>query len=135
MLDRMLGAIGLSRAEDALISNILFWRPPGNRSPNDSEIAACLPFVERLIALDQPDYLLLVGGPAAKTMLAKSEGVLRLRGKWFHYQNEWMASPAPALVMLHPAYLLRQPAQKRLAWRDLLALKHALEAGNDPAAA
>ncbi|MDX1576653.1 MAG: uracil-DNA glycosylase, partial [Kiloniellales bacterium] len=134
MLDRMLAAIGIDRQSNALISNILFWRPPGNRSPNDAEIGACLPFVEKLIELSAARYLLLVGGPSAKTLLAKSEGVLKLRGRWFHYQNEFLPQPLPALVTLHPAYLLRQPAQKRLAWRDLLALKRAIEAGADPAA-
>jgi DNA polymerase len=134
MLDRMLAAIGLSREADALISNVIFWRPPGNRTPNDSEIAACLPFVERLIALADPDYLMIVGGAAAKTLLGSKEGVLKLRGRWFHYQNAEMTRPLPTLVTLHPAYLLRQPAAKRLSWRDLIALKLAMEAGDDPAA-
>jgi DNA polymerase len=134
MLDRMLEATGHSREADTLISNVIFWRPPGNRTPNDSEIAACLPFVERLIALADPDYLLIVGGAAAKTLLGTKEGVLKLRGHWFHYQNAEMTAPVPALVTLHPAYLLRQPAAKRLAWRDLIALKLAMQAGDDPAA-
>jgi DNA polymerase len=128
----MLSWIGFSRAESVYISNILFWRPPGNRTPTPAEVAACLPFVERHIALKQPDYLILSGGSSAKTLLSRTEGVLKLRGQWFSYQNPEMPSPVPALVTLHPAYLLRQPAQKRQAWRDLLSFKTAFEAGRDP---
>jgi len=111
---------------------VLFWRPPGNRTPTGTEIAACLPFVERHIELVDPEILLLVGGISAKTLLGRSEGILKLRGHWAHYQHASMARPIPALASLHPAYLLRQPAQKRLAWRDFLALKEALESGRDP---
>ena len=132
LLDRMLSWIGFSRAENVYISNILFWRPPGNRTPTAAEVAACLPFVERHIALKQPDYLILSGGSSAKTLLGKTEGVLKLRGHWFSYQNPEMATPVPALVTLHPTYLLRQPAAKRQAWCDLLSFKTAFEAGDDP---
>jgi DNA polymerase len=132
LLDRMLSWIGFSRADNVYISNILFWRPPGNRTPTAAEVAACLPFVERHIALKQPDYLILSGGSSAKTLLGKTEGVLKLRGRWFSYQNPEMPTPVPALVTLHPAYLLRQPAAKRQAWRDLLSFKTAFEAGEDP---
>ena len=132
LLDRMLSWIGFSRAENVYISNVLFWRPPGNRTPTAAEVAACLPFVERHIALKQPDYLILSGGSSAKTLLGKTEGVLKLRGRWFSYQNPEMATPIPALVTLHPAYLLRQPAAKRQAWRDLLSFKTAFDAGADP---
>lgn len=132
LLDRMLSWIGFSRAENVYISNVLFWRPPGNRTPTPAEVASCLPFVERHIALKAPDYLILSGGSAAKTLLGKTEGVLKLRGRWFAYQNPEMAAPVPALVTLHPAYLLRQPAAKRLAWRDLLSFKTAFDAGRDP---
>jgi DNA polymerase len=134
LLDRMLAAIGLSRDDSAYISNILFWRPPGNRAPTQAEKAACLPFVERHIALKAPDYLVLLGGPSAKTLLGRSEGVLKLRGRWFPYSSPDLAAPIPALVTLHPAFLLRQPKQKRQAWRDLLALKAAMDAGSDPTA-
>jgi len=134
LLDRMLTAIGLSRDDSAYIANILFWRPPGNRAPTQAEKAACLPFVERHIALKAPDYLVLLGGPSAKTLLGRSEGVLKLRGRWFPYSSPELAAPIPALVTLHPAFLLRQPKQKRQAWRDLLALKVALETGTDPTA-
>ena len=131
LLDRMLACIGLDRT-GAYISNVLFWRPPGNRTPTGNEIAACLPFVERHIELVDPEYLLLLGGSSAKTLLGRSEGILRLRGKWAHYQHPGLARPIPALASLHPAYLLRQPAQKRLAWRDLMALQAAMRSGRDP---
>jgi DNA polymerase len=131
LLDRMLACIGLDRTS-AYITNVLFWRPPGNRTPTGTELASCLPFVERHIELVDPEYLLLAGGISAKTLLGRSEGILKLRGRWAHYQHAGMARPIPALASLHPAYLLRQPAQKRLAWRDFLALHEALESGKDP---
>ncbi len=131
LLDRMLACIGLDRTT-AYITNLLFWRPPGNRSPTPSEIAACLPFVERHIELVDPNYLLFVGGISAKTLLGRREGILKLRGHWAHYQHVGLTRPIPAMASLHPAYLLRQPAQKRLAWRDLLALKAAIRSGKDP---
>jgi DNA polymerase len=131
LLDRMLAAIGLDRSS-VYITNLLSWRPPGNRTPTSTEIAACLPFVERHIELVDPAYLLLLGGSAAKTLLGRSQGILKLRGHWAHYQHAGMVRPIPALASLHPAYLLRQPGQKRLAWRDFLALREALDAGHDP---
>ena len=134
LLDAMLGAIGLDR-DGVYITNMLFWRPPGNRTPTAAEIATCLPFTERHISLVAPDYLILVGGSSAKSLLGRSEGVLKLRGRWFHYQTPDMPRPIPALATLHPAYLLRQPAQKRLAWRDFLSFRAAFESGSDPAAA
>ncbi|MFQ6017344.1 MAG: uracil-DNA glycosylase [Kiloniellaceae bacterium] len=131
LLDRMLACIGLDRTS-VYISNVLFWRLPGNRTPTGTEIAACLPFVERHIELIDPDYLLLLGGIAAKTLLGRSEGILKLRGQWAHYRHAGMARPVPALASLHPAYLLRQPAQKRLAWRDFLSLHEAVRSGKAP---
>ena len=131
LLDRMLAAIGLDRTS-AYITNLLFWRPPGNRTPTGTEISACLPFVERHIELADPQYLLLAGGISAKTLLGRNQGILKLRGHWAHYQHAGMARPIPALASLHPAYLLRQPGQKRLAWRDFLLLREALDSGRDP---
>ncbi len=131
LLDRMLAAIGLDR-QSAYITNMLFWRPPGNRNPTPAEIAACLPFVERHIELVDPDVLVLVGGTAAKTMLGQSEGIMKLRGRWFNFETGHMASPIPALAIFHPAYLLRSPAQKRSAWRDMLMIKQKLaDSGGD----
>jgi DNA polymerase len=125
LLDRMLAAIGLTR-ESAYITNILFWRPPGNRQPTSGEIAACLPFVERHIELVSPEILVLLGGVAAKALLARNEGIMRLRGRWFDYSTPGLAHPVPALATFHPAYLLRSPGQKRASWHDLLAIKDRL---------
>ena len=133
LLDRMLACIGLDRSA-VYITNVLFWRPPGNRTPTAAEIASCLPFTERHIELAAPDYLVLVGGMSAKNLLARSEGILKLRGHWRPYQHSGLPRPIPALPTLHPAYLLRQPQQKRLAWRDLLSLHRALTTGHDPLA-
>jgi DNA polymerase len=131
LLDDMLAAIGLDR-DQAYISNLLFWRPPGNRTPTQSELSVCLPFVERHIELADPAYLLLLGGSAVKSLLGRSEGILKLRGRWVHYQHPGLPRPVPTLPSLHPAYLLRQAAQKRLAWRDFLSLSQALQSGRDP---
>jgi len=128
LLDRMLACIGLDRT-NAYITNVLFWRPPGNRTPTPAEVAACLPFVERHIALVQPTHLLLLGGLSAKTLLGTSEGILRLRGRWGQIQPTGLDRPVPALATLHPAFLLRQPSAKRQAWRDLLAFRTALDRG------
>ncbi len=126
LLDRMLAAIGLDRSR-VYITNLLYWRPPGNRNPTPGEIAACLPFLERQIEILQPELLLLVGGMSAKTLLHRSEGILKLRGRWADYHHPRLGHPIPALPTLHPAYLLRQPAQKREAWRDLLSFAEAME--------
>jgi DNA polymerase len=124
LLDKMLKAIGLDRSS-AYIANVIPWRPPGNRTPTPQETEICRPFIERQIALVDPDFLVLLGGASAKQLLQTSEGILKLRGQWRVYQTG--QRDIRAMATLHPAYLLRQPLQKRLAWRDLLALKRALE--------
>jgi DNA polymerase len=121
LLDQMLAQIGLSRQSNVLISNTIYWRPPGNRDPTQGEIVACLPFVERLIELTQPKLLLLTGKAAAHTVLKREDGMMKLRGRRLLHNREGLAAPVNAMVMLHPAYLLRQPQQKRLAWADLLS--------------
>ena len=126
LLDRMLAAIGLDR-ETVLITNIVFWRPPGNRNPSADEIAACLPFARRQIELVRPQVLVAVGGIAAKALFETSEGITRLRGKWRDYTSPGLESPIAAMATFHPAYLLRQPLQKREAWQDLLAIKAKLD--------
>lgn len=121
LLDRMLASISLDRTQ-VYIANVIYWRPPGNRTPTPMETEICRPFIERQIALVDPDILVFLGGVSAKSFLPGPDGILRLRGKW----AEWTipgGRTIPALPMLHPAYLLRQPAQKKLAWRDLLSLK------------
>jgi len=126
LLDRMLAAIGLDR-DHVYIANVVPWRPPGNRTPTPQEVAVCLPFIRRQIALADPDFLICLGGPAAQTLLGIREGILKARGRWREYDTG--ARTIPAMASLHPAYLLRQPLQKRLAWRDLRALRRALEGG------
>src|SRR5947209_16006360 len=126
LLDRMLAAIGLDRTS-AYIANIIPWRPPGNRTPTPQESQICLPFIRRQIELADPDFLVCLGGPSAQALLGAREGILRTRGRWFAYQTG--SREIRAIATLHPAYLLRQPLQKRLAWRDFLTIKRALEAG------
>src|SRR5262249_22595838 len=121
LLDRMLACIGLDR-RSAYITHVIFWRPPGIRPPTAAEIAACLPFVERHIELVLPEVLVLLGAASAQTLLARTDGITRLRGRWFQFESAGMARPVPAIPVYHPAYLLRQPAQKRAAWRDWLAI-------------
>jgi uracil-DNA glycosylase family 4 len=132
LFDRMMLAAGVRR-EDIYISNILFWRPPGNRTPTDAEIASCLPFVERHIALVKPKILVLLGGTAAKTILRTKEGITRIRGRWTNYAGSPenpLETPIPCLPIYHPAYLLRQSSAKRQAWGDILALTTHLSANN-----
>jgi uracil-DNA glycosylase family 4 len=123
LLDRMMAAIGLTRA-NAYIANIVPWRPPGNRTPTPQESAICLPFTLRQIELVDPDVLVCLGGPSAQTLLGIRDGILKTRGRWFPFQTG--SREIRATATLHPAYLLRQPLQKRLAWRDFLAIKKAL---------
>jgi DNA polymerase len=125
LLDRMLAAIGLAE-EHVYITNTIYWRPPGNRTPTPQEIEACAPFLARQIELLSPQVLMLLGGAAAKSILGTSEGIMRLRGKWLTYQCAGRS--VATLATLHPAYLLRNPEAKRYAWRDLLMVKEALEA-------
>lgn len=131
LLDVMLGYVNLSRDENVYITNILPWRPPGNRQPTDAEIAACLPFLARHIALVAPRILVFLGGTAAKTLLGRREGITRLRGQWYEYSSPTLESaglePIPVMATLHPAYLLRQPAQKRASWKDLLSVRQRLD--------
>jgi uracil-DNA glycosylase family 4 len=126
LLDRMLAAIGLDRSA-VQITNVIYWRPPGNRKPTTAEIAACLPFVLRHIALANPRVLILCGGTAASALLPVSDGITRLRGRWFELAVPGLDKPVPTLPMFHPAFLLRTPERKREAWRDLLALKARLD--------
>ena len=125
LLDRMLASIGLDR-DRAYITNVIYWRPPGNRKPEPSEIELCLPFTERHVELVDPAVLVFLGGAAAAALLGKSEGVTKLRGRWFDYSAPGLARPIPAMPTYHPAYLLRTPIHKREAWKDLLAIQKQL---------
>jgi len=123
LLDRMLAAIGLDRTK-VYIANVVPWRPPGNRTPTPQETATCLPFIRRQIELVGPDLLVCLGGSAAQTLLGLKDGITRTRGRWYDYAMDGRV--IKALPTLHPAYLLRQPAQKRAAWRDLRMLAKAV---------
>jgi uracil-DNA glycosylase family 4 len=125
LLDLMMEAIGLDRTS-AYIANVVPWRPPGNRTPTPQETAICLPFIRRQIELANPDILVSLGGPSAQTLLSIKEGITRTRGRWFPYDTG--TREIRALATFHPAFLLRSPLQKRLAWRDFLAIKKALAA-------
>jgi DNA polymerase len=126
LLDRMLAAIGLDR-QSAYIANVIPWRPPGNRTPTPQETEICRPFIERQIELANPKILVTLGGPSAKTLLHATEGVMRLRGNWRAHVTAAGLS-IPAMPTLHPAYLLRNPAHKKFAWRDFLEIKAKLRA-------
>ncbi len=123
LLDLMLKAIGLSRSE-VYIANVVPWRPPGNRTPTPQETAICRPFIQRQIELSAPEFLICLGGAAAKELMQTNEGILRLRGQWRSFPLG--DGTIRAMATLHPAYLLRQPLQKRLAWRDFMAIRDAL---------
>ena len=123
----MLVAMGLKRGENAYIANIVPWRPPGNRTPTPQEVAICLPFIRRQIELCDPDILVCLGKPAAQALIGSSDGIRKLRGRFVAYHTASRA--IRAVATFHPAYLLRQPLEKRLAWRDFLAIKRALGGG------
>lgn len=130
LLDMMLDTIGLSRDEESreksvCISNVVFWRPPGNRKPTDIEAQLCLPFVEKLIEITAPDIIVCLGATPMHRLVGGTQGILRARGKWQNY--ELAGRSISLLPTLHPAYLLRAPAQKKHSWHDLLMLKEKLE--------
>jgi DNA polymerase len=125
LLDLMLKAIGLDRTS-AYIANVIPWRPPGNRTPTPQETQICLPFIRRHIELADPDVLVCLGNPSSQTLLGLTDGIMKSRGRWLAYATG--TREIRAIATLHPAYLLRQPLQKRLAWRDFLAVKKALNA-------
>jgi DNA polymerase len=122
LLDRMLSFIGLDRGS-VYITNVLPWRPPGNRKPTQAEVTACLPFTKRHIELAKPKILVLTGGAAASTLLESAQTISRIRGRWHSYSSPGLQQPIDALPTYHPAYLLRTPGQKRQAWRDFLSIK------------
>lgn len=121
LLDRMLAAIGVDRTS-AYLANVLPWRPPGNRTPTPQETEICRPFIERQIELADPQFLVALGGSSAKVLLRSADGILRMRGSWRVYKTPG-GKEIPIMPTLHPAYLLRNPAHKKLAWRDFLEIK------------
>jgi uracil-DNA glycosylase len=126
LLDLMIATIGLDRTS-AYIANVIPWRPPGNRTPTPQETQICLPFTLRQIELANPDILVCLGGPSSQTLLGVKEGIKRTRGRWFTFHTG--TREIRAIATFHPAYLLRSPLEKRFAWRDLLAIRKALNAG------
>jgi DNA polymerase len=126
LMDRMMAAVGLTREGGFYITNILFWRPPGNRTPTLAEQAMCLAFTRRHIELAAPKLLILAGGVAAKAVLDTTDGIMRLRGKWASYRLG-DGTELPTMPTFHPAYLLRTPASKRQSWQDLLAIDRKLK--------
>jgi uracil-DNA glycosylase len=123
LLDRMIEAIGLDRTK-VYIANVVPWRPPGNRTPTPQETSICLPFIRRQIELANPDILVCLGGPSMQTLLGTKDGITRMRGRWFPFDTG--TREIRAMATFHPAFLLRSPLQKRLSWRDFLAIKKAL---------
>ena len=128
LLDAMMATIGLSRADNLYIANVIPWRPPGNRAPSVDELETCKPFIMRQIELVAPEMIVLVGGTSAKTLLNTETGITRLRGKW--QTLEIGGRDIPALPFFHPAYVLRRPETKIDVWADLCALKQKLDAGS-----
>jgi DNA polymerase len=124
LLDRMIAAIGLDRSQ-VYIANVIPWRPPGNRTPTPLETQICLPFIQRQIELANPDVLVTLGNPSTQTLLGTREGIMRTRGRWVDYDTG--SRKIRALATFHPAYLLRSPSYKRLAWQDLRSIAKALE--------
>jgi uracil-DNA glycosylase len=124
LLDRMIAAIGLDRTS-AYIANVIPWRPPGNRTPTPQETQICLPFIQRQIELVNPDVLVTLGNPSTQTLLSTREGIMKTRGRWFDYDTGTRV--IRAIATFHPAYLLRSPSYKRMAWQDLRAIAKALE--------
>jgi DNA polymerase len=124
LLNRMLAAIGLDRTK-VYIANVIPWRPPGNRTPTPQETQICLPFIQRQIELVNPDVLVTLGNPSTQTLLSTREGIMKTRGRWFDYDTG--TRKIKAMATFHPAYLLRSPSYKRLAWQDLRAIAKALE--------
>ena len=130
LLDRMIAAIGLDRSS-AYIANVIPWRPPGNRTPTPQETQICLPFIQRQIELVNPDVLVTLGNPSTQTLLSTREGIMKTRGRWFDYDTGTRV--IRAIATFHPAYLLRSPSYKRMAWQDLRAIAKALNQAASPA--
>lgn len=125
LLNRILAAIGLKR-DDVYIANTIPWRPPGNRTPTPMETELCRPFIERQIELANPKILVALGGPAMQVLTGVKNGIIRTRGKWLSHKLK-NGTTIPVMPTFHPAYLLRTPSQKKLAWVDFLEIRHALE--------
>ena len=131
MLDKMFDAINMNRQDNIYIGNVLFWRPPGNRKPTKEELAICKPFVERHIALINPDILVLVGSTAMSAILDTSSTISKMRGDFIDFAPNFLSNPIKTFTIFHPSYLIKQPSKKRVAWQDLLTLEKFLNNKND----
>tara|TARA_B100000963_G_C22603969_1_gene661545 strand:- start:876 stop:1556 length:681 start_codon:yes stop_codon:yes gene_type:complete len=129
LLDKMLSYIDLNR-DNFYISNIVFWRPPGNRTPNDKEISICLPLTKKHIGIIKPKLLILVGSIAAKSLLHSKDGITKLRGREHFYKDEELNLKIPARAIFHPAYLFRNPIEKKRTWEDLLEIDELIKKEN-----
>lgn len=127
MLNDMLGAINLTRQESFYVTNVIFWRPPGNRRPTDEELAICRPFVERHIQLINPDVLLLVGATSMSTVLGINDPISKVRGQLIDFSPKFLSRTIKTFTIFHPSYLMRQPSKKKIAWQDMLALEEFLK--------
>jgi uracil-DNA glycosylase family 4 len=127
LLDRILESIGLSRLTNVYITNTVFWRPPANRRPTDEEIELCRPFVEEHIAIINPKLLVLVGSTAVESLLGKHLQISKIRQEYYSYSNKFLQEPITTTAIFHPAYLLRQPAQKKASWYDMLKIREHLD--------
>lgn len=126
LMNAILGSVGIVR-EEVLFSNTVFWRPPGNRTPTTQEAAVCKPFIERMIEIVDPKILICVGAPSAHTLLGQTQGISRLRGKWFSFQTPNLSHPIDAIALFHPSYLLTTPVKKRDVWNDIRMIKRKLD--------
>ena len=127
LLNKMLAAINLDR-NSVYITNIVPWRPPNNRAPNTEEILQCLPFIQKHIEIIQPSILILLGGTATKAMLTTTQGITKLRGQWYEYNNLNINETIPTIAIYHPAFLLRSPGHKKEAWKDLQEIQKKIKA-------
>ena len=127
LLDRMLSSVNISRLNNAYITNVVFWRPPANRQPTNEEVEICRPFVEKHIALINPKLIILVGNVAATSLLGKNLGITKIRQEYYLYSNQYLTKPIYTTAIFHPAYLLRQPTQKKTSWYDLIRIKEFLD--------
>lgn len=127
LLDRMLASIGLSRETNTYITNVNFWRPPGNRNPSEEELNICRPFVNRHIALVKPRIIIAAGAVPVKSLIGTDDGIMKLRGRKLTLSLDELKEPVPVFPLFHPAYLLRRPAEKARAWSDLLQILRFME--------
>ncbi len=130
LLDKMLQFIGLARESNFYITNIVFWRPPGNRTPNSKEIKICLPYTRKHISIIKPKLLILLGNVATKSILTTDEGITKVRGKEHFYLDESINLKIPTRAIYHPAYLLRNPIEKKKIWDDLIDIYNFLNKNN-----